>query len=188
LCSERGYAFYRGSHLDVLDRYYQAARQFEADVIVRLTADCPLIDPEVINHVVHEFLHQGVDFAANRLPPPLGRTFPIGLDVEVCKFGALERAWKEANLPYQREHVMPYLYEQEGRFKILLVNHDPDYGHLRWTVDTPEDLEVIRRIFAHFNQSTDFSWTDILALYHSDPSLAAINAQVRHKGYRDSGV
>ncbi len=116
-CSREGYLCYRGSQFDVLDRFYQAASLADASVIVRITADCPLIDPGVIDRTVRAFFEQGADFAANRLPPPYKRTYPIGLDVEVCSFTALERAWNEAKLPHEREHVMPYLYDQPGRFK-----------------------------------------------------------------------
>jgi spore coat polysaccharide biosynthesis protein SpsF len=98
---------HRGGLNDVLDRYYQTAKIFGGEVIVRLTADCPVVDPGVIDQVVLAFLHTGADFAANRLPPPWKRTYPIGLDTEVCSFAALEQAWKEASQPYQREHVMP---------------------------------------------------------------------------------
>ncbi|HEX7974251.1 MAG TPA: glycosyltransferase family protein [Anaerolineales bacterium] len=216
LCAERGYPCFRGSLHDVLDRYYQAARLFQAEVIVRLTADCPLIDPGVIDETVYAFFEQSethgsgptapppFDFAANRLPPPWKRTYPIGLDVEVCTLQALERAWKEAGQPYHREHVMPYLYEEPrskhyaslaemrldralspGQFRVLVVNHDPDYGALRWTVDTPEDLELVRQIYARFPGRADFSWLDILALFDREPELARINAEVRHKPYQD---
>ena len=109
-CKSNKVPVYRGDVFDVLDRYYQAARAFQADVIVRLTADCPLLDPYVVDQTVRRFFADGADFAANRLPPPFKRTFPIGLDTEVCSFAALERAWKEADQKYQREHVMPYLY------------------------------------------------------------------------------
>jgi spore coat polysaccharide biosynthesis protein SpsF len=201
LCRQRRYPCYRGSLYDVLDRYYLAARSFEAEVIVRLTADCPLIDPGVIDEVVNKFLGMPeneppfahhhpqflipYDFAANRLPPPWGRTYPIGLDVEVCTFLALERAWKEADQPYQREHVMPYLYEREGRFRVLLVNHNLDYGHLRWTVDTLQDLELIRQVYSRFAGREDFTWLDVLALFEREPELARINAQVQHRTVRD---
>ncbi|MBT3336640.1 MAG: glycosyltransferase family protein [Anaerolineae bacterium] len=201
-CAERGYNFTRGSLNDVLDRYYQAARQYEADVIVRLTADCPVLDSEIVDEtisnqysVISGQYEEKFDFVANRLPPPMGRTFPIGLDTEVCTFSALERAWKEADQKHQREHVMPYLYENttlntENRtlstgtsprgFRIALVNHVPDYGSLRWTVDTPEDLEFIRQIFARFDHD-DFGWKDVLALLGREPELAKINADVHHK-------
>ncbi len=196
-CASRSYAFYRGSLHDVLDRFYQAARTFGAQIIVRLTGDCPVIDPALIDEAVCAFLgmkdiHSEVpetgfpyDFVANRLPPPWRRTYPIGLDTEVCSFQALQRAWKEADQPHQREHVMPYLYEQEGRFRVLVLNHDPDYGDMRWTVDTPEDLEVIRRVYAHFGGRDDFSWLEVLDLFERNPQLAQMNRQVHHKDYRE---
>lgn len=193
----------RGSLHDVLDRFYQAARTFQAEVVVRITGDCPLIDPAVIDRTLDAFLGRPqedgpryvpppsapspfpYDFAANRLPPPWGRTYPIGLDVEVCTFDALELAWQQAGQPHQREHVMPYLYEQEGRFRVLLVDHTEDLGDLRWTVDTPEDLEFVRQVFAHFAGRDDFSWLEVLDLVRSRPELAQINAGVQHKNYRD---
>jgi spore coat polysaccharide biosynthesis protein SpsF len=206
VCEQMDYACYRGDLHDVLDRYYQAARRYSADVIVRLTADCPLIDPGVIDQVLKAFFDNEVsvssrdagrkdlktwrgsfpwDFAANRLPPPWHRTFPIGLDTEVCTFAALERAWNEADKPHQREHVMPYLYEHEGLFRVLRIDHEPDYGHLRWTVDTSEDLEFVRQVYAFFQGNNDFSWLDVLALVESKPELIEINAGVRHKTLLD---
>ncbi len=184
-CREQGYSVTRGSLNDVLDRYYQAARQSQASVIVRLTADCPLMDPELIDEMVLKFNAEGVDFAATRLPPPWKRTYPIGLDIEVCSFQALERAWSEAKEPYEREHVMPYLYDQEGRFRILVIDHTPDYGSLRWTVDTAEDLDLLRRITAHFSPRIDFSWYEVLALIESQPELNALNAAVHHKHLKE---
>lgn len=181
LCRERGYAFYRGSMFDVLDRFYGAARQMNADVIVRVTGDCPVIDAHVIDHTVNAFHTAGADFAANRLPPPWKRTWPIGLDTEVCSFAALERAWKEAQLPYEREHVMPYFYDVEGRFKTIITDHDPDYGAQRWTVDTPEDLRLLSAIFTHFAGQDTFTWLEVLDLIQKAPELAQINAAVRHK-------
>ncbi len=181
MCFERGYPVYRGSMFDVLDRYYGAARQAQAGVIVRVTADCPVIDPAVIDQVVDAFHAQGADFACNRLPPPWKRTWPIGLDTEVCSFTGLERAWKEATLPYEREHVMPYFYDVEGRFKVVVVDHDPDYGALRWTVDTAEDQQLLREIFSRFNGSDTFTWMDVLHLIEREPQLLQINAGVRHK-------
>ena len=199
LCEQQGYPLYRGSARDVLDRYYQAARQYSAEVVVRITADCPVIDPDVIDFTVSRFLGMEscqddgsatstefpYDFAANRLPPPWGRTYPIGLDTEVCTFQALEIAWREANLPHQREHVMPYFYEQPERFRILHVTHEPDYGYLRWTVDTPDDLELIRRMYNFFPGRNDFSWLEILELVKNNPELTTINASVVHKDYRE---
>jgi spore coat polysaccharide biosynthesis protein SpsF len=184
-CRKNDYIYFRGSLHDVLDRYYQAARRFQASVLARITADCPLIDPGVIDQVVGA-LFAGKptpqwDFTTNRLPPPWKRSYPIGLDVEVCTFTALERAWKEASQAHQREHVMPYLYEQEGRFRVLVLDHEPNYGHLRWTVDTPEDLELIRQIYAHFGGKDDFSWLEVIDLFNREPALAKINAHVSPK-------
>jgi spore coat polysaccharide biosynthesis protein SpsF len=183
LCNQYGILIYRGSQFDVLDRYYQAAVQSSAEVIIRITADCPLIDPEEIDRTVDAFFHAGVDFAANRLP--WGRNVPIGFDTEVCTFDALQRAWQEAKLPYEREHVMPYLYDEPGRFKILLVRRDPDYGHFRWTVDTPEDLLFIRKVFTYFNGREDMNYQEILDVIHAHPELKEINAGIVHKTFQD---
>lgn len=203
-CRARNQLVFRGEVFDVLDRFYQAALQTKADIIVRITADCPVIDPVVIDLVVNEFRRSGADFAANRLPPPWKRTFPIGLDVEVCTFAALERAWKEADQKFQREHVMPYFYEgvpvdafdmtktslavSRRGFQILLVNHSPDCGSRRWTVDTAEDLELMQRVYAHFEGRDDFTWQEVLSLFEREPELADINAKVVHKTAFDTDV
>lgn len=180
-CREHNIPVYRGSQFDVLDRFYQAAKQFGAEIIVRITADCPVMDPAVIDQVVEEFIRSGADFACSRLPPPWKRTWPIGLDIEVCSFAGLERAWKEARLDYEREHVMPYFYDVEGRFKVVVVDHEPDYGAQRWTVDTPEDLKLVREIFDRLGGNDEFTWLDVLALIESNPQLAQINASIRAK-------
>lgn len=206
----------RGSLHDVLDRYYQAAQLHQAEVVVRITADCPLIDPQVIDETVQLVTESAsvlgpsssVDFSCNRLPPPFGRSFPIGLDVEVCTFTALERAWKESTETFHREHVMPFLYEGvkfeskvEGQtlsdlrpstfdvitgtsprgFRIAQLQHTPDYGTLRWTVDTPEDLAFIREMFARLEGKPNFTWYDVLEIVQKNPELAEINAGIRHK-------
>jgi spore coat polysaccharide biosynthesis protein SpsF len=202
VCRARNYPLYRGDMLDVLNRYYQAALQSKADIIVRITADCPVIDAAVIDLVIKKFLQTGADFAANRLPPPWKRTFPIGLDVEVCTFIALERAWKEADQKFQREHVMPFIYEgipvdafdmtrtalqvSPRGFQVLLVNHLPDLGSKRWTVDTAEDLELMQRVYAHFEGRDDFTWLDVLALFEREPELVNINSNVAHKSAFDT--
>jgi len=193
LCSQRGYACFRGSNYDVLDRYYRAAQDYHADYIVRVTADCPVIDPSVIDKTVlalfgsSDVNHLGepvYDFAANRLPPPWKRTYPVGLDTEVCSFQNLELAWKEADQTHQREHVMPFFYEQPQRFRICHVTHDPDYGAQRWTVDTPQDLELLRMIYNRFSSRDDFSWLEIIDLLNREPEIARINAHVQAKHYR----
>lgn len=183
VCAARGIRCFRGDLYDVLDRFYQAARQAGAGIVVRLTADCPLVDPGLIDATVAAL--EGHDFAANRLPPPWHRTYPIGLDVEACTFAALERAWREAGQPYQREHVMPYLYDSEGRFRVRVIDHEQDYGDLRWTVDTPADLELVRAIVSRFGGRQDFSWLEVLDLFQREPELARINAGVQHKSAFD---
>ncbi len=180
-CKAQGYPVYCGSVQDVLDRYYQAAKEYLADIVVRITSDCPLVDPGLIDTTVNALLEHDVDFTANRLPPPFTRTFPIGLDVEVCTFSALEKAWHEASSQHEREHVMPYLYEKQGRFKVWQVNNPVDYGKLRWTVDTPADLEVIRKVFAHFSGRIDFNWQDVLALNENSPEIFKTNVGVVQK-------
>ncbi len=216
-CKQHGYRVGRGSAHDVLDRYYQVAKHFQADIVVRITADCPLIDPALIDEAVRLlFSRTGslelrarlaathFDFVANRLPPPWGRTYPIGLDTEVFTFAALEKAWKMALAKHQREHVTPYFYEgtpidqlkysvpgspyssamtPDGQH-IALLHHTPDYGHLRWTVDTPEDLHLLREIVSRFPDDR-FTWQDVLALVQNEPALTQINAQVRHKSHLD---
>ncbi len=202
-CHFSGIPFTRGSLYDVLDRYYQTAKQAKADVVVRITADCPVIDPELIDAVVNTLLETGdlrFDFVANRLPPPYHRTYPIGLDIEACTFKVLEQAWKKAKEPQHREHVMPYLYEgvqliadnrslQTGisprGYNIALLHHTTDFGDYRWTVDTPEDLEFMRQVYAHFNGRDDFSWKEVLDLVHDNPELMKINAGVEHKTLND---
>lgn len=184
-CRQKGFPVFRGHGYDVLDRYYQAAKRFDARIVVRLTADCPVIDPHEINRTVSAFLDAGVDFAANRLPPPWHRTTPIGMDTEVVTFTALERAWQEAEAKYAREHVMPYFYEEPGRFDILLVDHDPDLGELRLTVDTPEDLELIREVYAHFGNSDEFTMDEMVALLRDHPDIRRLNAVVTHKSFKD---
>lgn len=183
-CKEQGYACTRGELHDVLDRYVRAAHEYDADVVVRLTGDCPLIDPEMLDENLHTFLEADppLDFAANRLPGD--RTIPIGLDTEFCTVAALETAWREAQEPHQREHVMPYFYEHPQRFRLLHIKHSPNYGHFRWTVDTPEDLELLRQVVAQFEDDR-FSWKDVLELFERRPELAQINANVEHKNQHD---
>lgn len=199
-CDFNGFPFTRGNLFDVLDRYYQAASQARANVVVRVTADCPIIDPDLIDNVVNTLLEREYDFAANRLPPPFHRTYPIGLDVEVCTFAALETAWKEASETFHREHVMPYLYEgvelsevnrrldygiSPRGYRIALLNHTADFGDYRWTVDTPEDLEFVRQIYNRFDGRDDFTWQEVLSLLHNEPKLIEINAGVRHNTLKD---
>lgn len=184
-CQENNISCFRGHPFDVLDRFYQTARAHQANVIVRITADCPLMDPELIDELVNDFLASEVDFAANRLPPPWKRSYPIGLDIEIVSFINLERAWKEATSTFEREHVMPYFYDELDRFKILVKHHDPDYGVRRLTVDTPQDLEFVRKIFEYFSPEISFSWVEVMDLLNKKPELEQINATVPAKKVDD---
>ena len=199
-CHSMGVACTRGSLHDVLDRYYQAARGAQADVVVRITADCPVIDPILVDDCVDTLLEGSFDFTCNRLPPPFTRTYPIGLDTEVCTFAALEKAWQDAKETFHREHVMPYLYEgvelsavsqrlsagvSPRDFKVAQLHHSVDYGTYRWTVDTPEDLEFMRQVYARFDGRDDFTWTEVLDLVHAEPGLMKINAGIKHKTLKE---
>lgn len=180
-CGKNGFKVFRGSLMDVLDRYYQAALSVGAQVIVRLTGDCPFIDPALIDETLALMETEQTDFACNRLPPPMTRTYPIGLDVEAVTFTALEMAWKQATEKHEREHVMPYFYEVPGRFKVGKLDYSTDYGSLRWTVDTPEDLEFVRAVYAGLDNRNDFSWLEVLKLVQDHPEISEINAGVHHK-------
>lgn len=180
-CEKAGLICFRGHLYDVLDRYYQAAKLSGASVVVRLTADCPFIDPQEIDRTITHFHLTCADFSANRLPPPFRRTTPIGMDTEVVSFAALERAWREAAEPFEREHVMPYLYDMPGRFKISVADWEKNLSHLRFTVDTPEDLEVANQVYAIFDDRDDFTLQDLLAANAQHPQWQAQVAGIKHK-------
>jgi len=178
LCHERGWFFFRGSEEDVLDRYYRAALTYGADVVVRVTSDCPLIEPELIDSLVTTFLlhRPPLAYLSNTLVP----TFPRGLDVEVMSFNALKRAWQEDDNPAWREHVTPYIWRQPDKFKICNVTNDKDYSYMRWTVDTAEDLAFVRKVYGHFKNDT-FSWREVLELLKEHPKWLEINRDVQYK-------
>jgi glutamate-1-semialdehyde 2,1-aminomutase len=163
------YTVFRGSEDDVLDRYYRAAKEAKADLVVRITGDCPLIDPVIVDEVIAKFLDSDVDYASNIEPP----TYPDGLDTEVFSFQALEAAWNHAKAPEEREHVTPFIRES-GEIRKANLSYGTDFSEERWTVDEPEDFEVVRNVFEHFNPRNDFGWLDILALQkeHSDWFMA----------------
>jgi len=168
---------FRGSEHDVLDRYYRCAELQRAAVLVRITADCPLLDPELVDLTIRAFLAENCDYASNALV----QSYPRGLDVEVLSRAALTRAWTKAHSPHDREHVTPYLYEHPELFRLVSVMADADYSHHRWTVDTLEDLELVRSIYARFENQNCFSWREVLKLMQREPQLAEINAHVVQK-------
>ena len=184
-CDEKKISCQRGSPQDVLDRYYKTAQIFQADIIVRLTADCPLLDGKLIDEVIKPVLDGSVDFCANRLPPPFKRTVPIGLDVECVRFESLECAWREAVLPYEREHVLPYVYTHPEKFRLRVINFQEDLGDRRWTVDTPEDLVFIQSLMDALSCRENVSWREIESVIQQRPELLSINANVQHKTFLD---
>ena len=156
-----GHRVFRGSEADVLDRYYRAAREAKADIVVRVTGDCPLIDPGVVDHVIGRFIESGCDYVSNTLTP----TFPDGLDTEVFTFRALEEAQTRATKPFDREHVTPFLKEAPGYRRENVVNVEtPDLSAERWTVDEPADFVVAQNVFRYFHPRRDFTWLDVWAM------------------------
>jgi glutamate-1-semialdehyde 2,1-aminomutase len=173
-----GYEVFRGSEQDVLDRYYQAAKAARADVVVRITGDCPLVDPQLVDQVIDRFTRADADYVSNGHPP----SYPDGLDVEVFSFAALTAAWTHALSAHEREHVTPYLYES-GKFTLANVAHETDESRERWTVDEPQDVEVVRRVFEHFHPRRDFGWPEVLALSKERPEWFMANRHLaRNEG------
>lgn len=173
-----GYACEQGSENDVLDRFVQAARAHQADVVARITGDCPLVDPELLDEAIRRFKASGADYFSNTNPP----TYPDGLDIEVCTFKVLEQASQETSKPFDREHVTPYLREP-GLFNIASMQHSQDLSTLRWTVDEPADFAVIEKVFQHFHPRTDFTWGEVLNLQHQQPDIFNINQHlIRNEG------
>jgi len=182
-CRREGIGCYRGSEADVLDRFYQAARANGGDVVVRVTADCPLIDPAVIDEVVTRFERGDCDYACN----VIRYTYPDGLDTEVFSFAALERAWREARKPSEREHVTPYLRTDKFRVASVESHVALPPGQQRWTVDHPADLEFVRKIYEAFSQNGDFGLREVLDLLKERPELATIQVEtITNAGYYKS--
>jgi glutamate-1-semialdehyde 2,1-aminomutase len=179
---EIGVTVHRGSERDVLDRYYHAATATGADTVIRITGDCPLMDPSVVDDVLDAYTRAGADYASNVAPP----TFPDGLDVEVFSYDALKKAWTEAKSNQHREHVTPYLRESD-QFTRINVAHFEDRSAERWTVDEPKDLDVVRRVFDYFHPRQDFSWREVLELRANHPEWFVANQHLgRNEGARIS--
>lgn len=170
-CAELGYSVFRGSENDVLSRFYYAARQYQASIIVRITGDCPLIDSDIVDQVIRDFESNCVDYASNIEPP----SFPDGLDVEVFSYSALSEAFHGADEEREREHVTSYLREKQHIKRSNLKNSD-DFSYMRWTVDDPADFIVVENIFKYFSPKKSFSWKDVLLLSKTKPSLFTANS------------
>ena len=173
-----GYKTFQGSEQDVLNRFYLAAKKFAGDIIIRITGDCPLTDPHLVEEAIEKFKTSGVDYLSNISPP----TYPDGLDIEVFTFSALERAHRETQVPSDREHVTPYIRES-GQFSTLTISSDHNYSNLRWTVDELADLEVVDFIVQHFAPNRLFSWKDVLGIYVKFPVELSKNSTIaRNEG------
>jgi len=177
LCNRLAIACFRGSEEDVLGRYYQAATTYKADTVVRVTSDCPLIDPEVIDEVIDCYLNNqsNYDYVSNCLE----RTYPRGMDTEVLSFSALQQAFWEATAQSDREHVTPFIHRQPARYRLGHVIYSEDCSYHRWTVDTPEDFELIQKIIAAiYPRKPNFTLEDCLSLLKKYPEWYIINSHV----------
>lgn len=174
-----GAQVWRGSEDDVLSRYYEAACAFDARHVLRVTSDCPLLDPQIMAEMTRTYQAQPeLDYLSNFLP----RRFPQGLDAEIMRMAALEAAFHEADKSYQREHVTPYIYQHPEQFKLGAFTSERDLSYLRWTLDTPEDRRLIEAIYrALFPRDRHFSTEDILSLLQDWPELASINSHIKQK-------
>lgn len=179
-CKEHKIACFRGPEEDVLTRYYEAAKKRNPDAIVRVTADCPLIDPEGIDAVITAYKKSdpAIDYASNCLE----RTYPRGMDVEIFSLKALEKAFKEAVEAQEREHVTLYFYRHPELFRLQNIRNSSDESRFRLTVDTEEDYRLIRLLIEHlYPKNPQFTLRDILACLDSHPEWLAINAHIRQK-------
>lgn len=181
LCESIGTPVYRGSEDDVLDRYKQAAEMIDADVIVRITSDCPLIDPEILDSVIEVFTDEKPEYMSNVIE----RTYPRGLDCEIFSRTVLERVWNEATQKHEREHVTPYILENPEKFTVLSMKGERDESKHRWTVDTEEDLALVKAIYAELGADGAFGWNDILELVENNPGLQQLNAAIEQKSLKD---
>jgi glutamate-1-semialdehyde 2,1-aminomutase len=173
-----GFKCTQGSKNDVLERYVQAAKENQADVIVRITGDCPLVDPVLVDECISKFIESKVDYLSNTIPP----TYPDGLDVEVMGYKTLKKADEEAKKLFHREHVTTYIHESNFFSKNNYQN-DEDFSAMRWTVDDLEDFEVITNVFEYFKSNIHFSWKEVLELQDNNPKLFAVNSQTsRNEG------
>ena len=178
LANNLGIPCFRGAEEDCLDRYYQAARQFEAEVVVRLTGDSPLLDTGFVDWVVKQYLSANPPY--DYIDSVLSKTFPVGLSVEVFSFDALATAWEEDANTQWRQHVTSFIYRHPERFRIWHLVSPQDYSHMRWTVDTVDDLAFVRRIYGYFGHDA-FSWQDVLSTLEEHPEWLEINRHVQQK-------
>ncbi|MBC8185065.1 aminotransferase class III-fold pyridoxal phosphate-dependent enzyme [candidate division KSB1 bacterium] len=183
LIANLGYDVFRGSENDVLDRYYNAAKQYQPETVVRITGDCPIIDPTLVDEVISFYNHEKMDYASNTNPP----TYPDGLDTEVFSFQALKIAHEQAKENFDREHVTPFI-KAHYQFNQMNFVNKLDLSNERWTVDDPEDFTVIENIFNHFAPNLDFSWKEVLELKQSKPEYFKANQNIKRNEGADMGI
>lgn len=178
LCIEKNINYFRGDLNDVLDRYYQAAKHFKTKNICRITADCPLIDSELIDKVAEIFNEKKYDYISTGR---IKSTFPDGLDTEIFTFEALEKAWKEAKLPSEREHVTPYIWKNPNKFSVYTLNNEIDLSEIRLTVDEPLDFVLMKKIYSDVK---DLKWQEVVTYLKKHKNLKQLNENiVRDEGY-----
>lgn len=181
-CEENNINFYRGSSDDVLSRYYFAAKKFNADIILRITSDCPLIDPKIVDAIIIKLLNNNFDYASNVLK----RTFPRGYDAEVFTFQTLENAFKLAKENYEREHVTPFIYNHPELFTLFNYENEIDYSNYRLTIDTKEDYELLQIIFdSLYSQNNIFNLQDVIEFLQKNPKLVQINQHIEQKKLKE---
>lgn len=179
-----GTEIYRGSESNVLSRYYHAAKEYHLDTVIRVTSDCPLIDPHILDDMIEVYLENNYDVVTNVGMESYNRTFPRGLDIEIFSFLTLEEAFKNAKEKYQKEHVTPYIYENSN--SVFNFKNEIDYSDHRWTVDTPQDFELISSIYDYlYKDSHDFYLNEIIDLFNKHPELFKVNAEVEQKKIKD---
>jgi len=193
-CKKKGFWYFRGSEKDVLDRYYKTALKFKCDPVVRISSDCPLIDPKVIDSVIEKFLKNSFDYACNNLQKD-GKNwknatcnFPQGMTIEISTLTTLEKAWKEAKKPSEREHVFPYVQFNPNLFKIVNITYPTNLSYIRCTVDRKEDLEFIKEIFKLLDDPQKIVHIeDIVKIVDKNPHLLRINNFIDfEEGYKKS--
>jgi len=180
LCNQLEILTYRGSETDVLERYYQASIQYPSRNVLRVTSDCPLLDPRIVDLCIHEFCQEEADYLSSSLH------FPNGMNVEMFRFDMLKEARERGNLPYEREHVTPYFYTHPERFKIKHVRDNQEYTKYRLTVDTLEDFELIKILLERLSvKGAQFSLEDIIEEFNKDSTLVGINSHVVQKHFTE---
>lgn len=181
-CKQFSISYFRGSENDVLARYYEAAKQYKADIVVRVTSDCPLLDYRIVDQAIHQFRNNiaKLDYVSNSIE----ETYPRGMDVEVFSFKVLKEAYEQAVEIPDREHVTPYIYRRPDKYRLFNISYKKNSSHHRWTVDTGDDYILVSKILENlYPNNPDFSMEDILYLMEQNPDWYLLNQHVKQKTY-----